>query len=220
MGNPDPRHRLLANDTAGGGILDICCYPVSFARLIAGTVAGKPFLDPVKVAGVAHLGATGADEWASAVLQFQNDILAEVSGSVMVAQDNTARIYGTTGWIEVKSPWFCTGRQGGTPTIVIHRPAGDETLTVEEPGWLYTFEIDAAARAIRAGAREFAAPGMSAADTLGNMKVLDEWRASVGLEFELEKPDRRKVTIAGRPLKTPIPMRRTTLAGHGAGRFR
>src|SRR5882724_9602744 len=89
MGNPDPKHRLLANDTAGGGILDICCYPVSMARLIAGAAAGKPFLDPVKVSGVAHLGGTGVDEWASAVLKFPNEIVAEVSGSVLVAQDNT-----------------------------------------------------------------------------------------------------------------------------------
>ena len=85
MAKPDPNHRLLANDTAGGAILDICGYPVSMARLIAGAAAGKPFLDPTKVVGAAHLGATGADEWASAVLQFPNEIVAEVSGSVLVA---------------------------------------------------------------------------------------------------------------------------------------
>jgi len=215
MANPDPGHRLLANDTAGGGILDICCYPVSMARLIAGATAGKPFLDPAKVSGAAHLGPTGVDEWASAVLDFQNGIVVEVSGSLLVAQDNAVRIFGTTGWIEVKSPWFCTGRQGGTAEIVIHRPAGDETITVDEPRWLYTFEIDATARAIRAQALEFEAPGMTAADTLGNMKVLDEWRAAVGLEFELEKPYRRTTTLVGRQLKKPVPMRRRKLPGVG-----
>src|SRR5258708_8168252 len=96
MGNPDPKHRLLSNDTAGGGILDICCYPVSMARLIAGAAAGKPFLDPAKVAGVAHLGATGADEWASAVLHFPNEILAEVSVSVLVAQATAVPIFSTS----------------------------------------------------------------------------------------------------------------------------
>ena len=54
---------------------------------------------------------------------------------------------------------------------------------------------------------------MTAADTLGNMKVLDEWRAAVGLEFELEKPYRRTTTLAGRPLKKPAPMRRKHLPG-------
>ena len=40
------------------------------ARLIAGAAVGKPFADPVKVAGAAHLGQSGADEWASALLHF------------------------------------------------------------------------------------------------------------------------------------------------------
>ena len=192
MGNPDPKHRLLANDTAGGAILDICCYPVSMARLIAGVAIGRPFADPVKVSGAGHLGPTGADEWASALLQFPNGIVAEVSGSVMVAQDNTVRVFGSTGWLEAKSPWFCTGRQGGTADIVIHRPDGtDETVTVEEKRWLYTFEIAAVARAIRAGQQEFEPPGMTWANSLGNMRVIDKWRADIGLQYDFEKPEQQ-----------------------------
>ena len=72
MGTYKPEHRLFANETAGGGILDVGGYPVSMARLIAGAAAGKPFLDPEKVSGVAHLGQSGVDEWASAVLKFPN----------------------------------------------------------------------------------------------------------------------------------------------------
>ena len=66
-----PEHRLFANDLAGGGILDVGGYPVSMARFIAGAAAGKPFLDPIKVAGAAHLGQAGTDEWSAAVLQFR-----------------------------------------------------------------------------------------------------------------------------------------------------
>ena len=47
----------LANDQAGGGILDVGGYPVSMARLIAGAAVGKPFAEPDSVAGAAHLGA-------------------------------------------------------------------------------------------------------------------------------------------------------------------
>ena len=215
MGNPDPKHRLLANDTAGGGILDICCYPVSVARLIAGAALGKPFAEPTKVLGVGHLGATGVDEWASAVLQFPGDILAEVGGGVSLAHDNQVRIFGTEGWIEVKSPWFGSGRQGGSAEIVIHRPDGkDETIAIHEPRWLYTFEIEAAGQAIRAGRQEFDPPGMTWADTLGNMRVLDKWRAGIGLEFGIEKAERRVTKLNGRPLARPAkPMRRLKIAG-------
>src|SRR5690606_17538878 len=56
-----PEHRLFASELAGGGILDVGGYPVSFARFVAGAAAGKPFLDPVKVMGGATLNAEGTD---------------------------------------------------------------------------------------------------------------------------------------------------------------
>ena len=100
------------------------------ARLIAGAAVGKPFLEPDKVFGIAHLGKSGVDEWASALLKFPNGILAEVSCSVSLAQDNVLRILGTTGRIEVKDFWFAVGREGGLGRITIIAPDGiGETIT-------------------------------------------------------------------------------------------
>jgi len=204
-------HRLYANDLAGGGILDVGGYPMSMARLVAGAASGQPFLDPDKVFGVAHLGAEGTDEWASAVLHFPNAITAEISCSVSVQQDNVLRILGTTGRIEVKDFWFAGGREGGIGKIeIINRDGTNQTVEVNEPGWLYSFEVDAAGDAIRAGRQEFMAPGMSWADSLGNLKAQDQWRTAVGLEYEIEKAERRKTTLSGTPLKangTIIPKR-------------
>ena len=196
-----PEHRLYASALAGGGILDVGCYPVSMARLLAGAAAGKPFLDPVKVAGAAQLGQSGVDEWASAVLQFGNGILAEVSCSVSLQQDNMLRILGTTGRIEVADFWFAGGRHGGVGKIhIVNRDGSGQTIAVDEPGWLFSFEADAAGEAIRAGRHEFAAPGMSWADSLGNLAALDQWRAAVGLTYDIEKPAARRGTLAGAPL--------------------
>ena len=207
----DPKHRLYSNDLAGGGILDVGCYPVSMARLVAGAAAGKDFLDPVTVSGVAHLGAQGTDEWAAAVMKFDGDILAEVSCSVSLQQDNVLRILGTKGRIEVADFWFASGKQGGIGKIdIIMRDGARETVEVHEAGWLYAFEADRAVEAIRAGALEYAAPCMSQADSLGNLRALDKWRASVGLEYEIEKAPRRPLTLAGTPLGKnhgPIPKR-------------
>ena len=87
----DPAHRLYANELAGGGILDVGCYPVSMARLIAGAAAGKPFLDPVKVAGVAQLGETGRRRVGRRrCCAFPNGIIAEVSCSVSLAAGERA----------------------------------------------------------------------------------------------------------------------------------
>ena len=41
---------------------------------------------------------------------------------------------------------------------------------------------------------------MDWADSLGNLRVLDKWRASAGLEYGIEKGDRRPNTISGRKL--------------------
>jgi predicted dehydrogenase/aryl-alcohol dehydrogenase-like predicted oxidoreductase len=211
MGNVRPEHRLFANDTAGGGILDVGGYPVSMARLIAGAVEGKPFLDPEKVSGVAHLGQTGVDEWASAVLKFPNGIIAEVSCSIMAQQDNTLRIIGSEGRIEVKDFWFASGHKGGTGKIeVIKSNSEPQSIDVEETGWLYSFEVDAAGDAIREGRTEFTPPGMSWADSTGNLRVLDQWRTSVGLEYGVEKATRRTTNLAGAKVVrgNAVPMRK------------
>ncbi len=201
-----PEHRLYANDLAGGGILDVGCYPVSMARLIAGAAAGEPFLDPVKTLGVAHLGLEGTDEWASAVLKFPNEVIAEVSCSVSVQQDNVLRIIGTLGRIEVKDFWFASGPRDGNPgTFEVLLHDGTRQKYGGRKGKpLYAYEADAAAAAIRAGRQQFDPPGMSWADTLGNLRVLDKWRADAGLEYTFEKAPRRGgLTIRGTRLKAP-----------------
>lgn len=198
-----PEHRLYANDLAGGGILDVGGYPVSMVRLIAGAAAGEPFAEPDKVVGAAHLGQSGVDEWASAVLHFPGGIVAEVSCSISLNQDNVLRIFGTRGRIEVPDFWFAGGdRDVGLGRInVIGADGAEETISVNEKRHVYSFEVDAAGEAIRAGRQEFAWPGMGWADSLGTLRVLDRWRAAVGLEYEIEKASLRTDTISGRPLR-------------------
>lgn len=197
MGTVKPEHRLFANETAGGGILDVGGYPVSMVRLIAGAADGKPFLDPDKVSGVAHLGQTGVDEWASAVLKFPNNVIAEVSCSIMANQDNTLRIIGSEGRIEVTDFWFASGHKGGVGKIELIKGGETQTIEVKEERWLYSFEVDAAGDAIKAGNKEFAYPGIGWADSIGNLRVLDQWRASIGLEYQVEKATHRTKNIAG-----------------------
>lgn len=197
MGSFRADHRLFANESAGGGILDVGGYPVSMARLIAGAASGQPFIEPTKVSGVAHLGQSGVDEWASAVLKFPNDIIAEVSCSIMANQDNVLRIIGSEGRIEVPDFWFASGHKGGVGKIDVIKGKERQTIDVAEDRYLYSFEVDAAGEAIRNTSPEFAYPGMSWADTLGNLRVMDQWRASVGLEYGVETAAKRVLNIAG-----------------------
>jgi predicted dehydrogenase/aryl-alcohol dehydrogenase-like predicted oxidoreductase len=197
MGGYRPEHRLFANDLAGGGILDVGGYPVSMVCMLAGAAEKKPLLEPLTVSGAARLGPSGVDEWASAILKFPNDIVAEVSCSILAQQDNVLRIVGSKGRIEVKDFWFASGTKGGVGRIEIIRGDGQRTIEVEEKRHLYSFEVDAVGEAIRAGRTEFSFPGMNAEDTCANLRVLDRWRASVGLEYGIETAARRTVNIAG-----------------------
>jgi predicted dehydrogenase/aryl-alcohol dehydrogenase-like predicted oxidoreductase len=193
----DPESRLFKNDLAGGGILDVGCYPVSLARLVAGVAAGRDFADPLDVKGVAHLGQTGVDEYASAVLKFAGDIVAEVATSITVGRDNSARIYGSAGSLTLSNPWVCN-RTTAESTEIVLRTSGrkePEIIKVEADRTSFSLEADVFAAAIAAGRP--AHPAMSAEDTLGNLKTLDRWRESIGLEYAMEKAP---APVSARPL--------------------
>ncbi|MCW2242364.1 aldo/keto reductase [Azospirillum canadense] len=183
----------------GGAILDVGCYGVSMCRLIAGVAAGKPFAEPVEIQAQGHLGSTGVDERSTAVLRFPGGLLAQVAASITTVQDNGLRIYGTKGRIEVRSPWFCSGKTGGVGTITLTSRAGAvEVIEVETTEWLYALEADLFAKAVAAGVIPWPAPSLP--DSIGTMQALDTWRQAIGLDYPCERPGRPQ-TVAGRPLR-------------------
>jgi predicted dehydrogenase len=178
--------RMWSRELGGGGILDVGCYPVSMARLVAGAVDGKPFADPVSVlaAGQVH-PQTGVDVYAAATLKFACGMLAQAACGIGLQQDNSVRIYGSDGWLHIPDPWTpCRG--GGTSFLQLHRrsASGPEEIAITAPP-LYALEADAFANALAAGLTEV--PEMTHADTLGNMAVLDQWRSAVGVSFAADR---------------------------------
>ena len=190
----DPGSRLWSNAMAGGGILDVGCYPVSMARLLAGAAVGAPFLDPVEVTGAGQLHPeTGVDLVAAATLRFPTGLVAQVSASLGVEQDNTLRVYGTHGMLRVPAPY--NPSCGIQPAhFFLHRQGREETISVVAQSALYELEADAFASAVAQGFREV--PAMTVADSLGNMATLDRWRAAIGLVYEQEKPGQANTQAA------------------------
>ncbi|MDM8005408.1 MAG: Gfo/Idh/MocA family oxidoreductase [Phycisphaerae bacterium] len=178
--------RIYDPSLAGGGVLDVGCYCTSMSRLIAGVATGKDFAEPIEVKGVGHLGSTGVDEYASAVLKFPGDIIANLATGIAVTQDNAVRIFGTKGYISVPWPWI-PNREGGPSRILLHKPGQSEPqeIIVSCDEWLYGLEADTVARDL--DRRQATPPAMTWDDTLGNMKTLDRWREAIGLVYEFEK---------------------------------
>ncbi len=193
----NPNSRLFANNMAGGGILDVGCYPVSFSRLTAGAALGLEIAEPVEVKGVAHLGETGVDEYAAAVLKFPGDIIAEIASGVAVGRENTARLYGSAGSIYVANPWTANRTSAENMRIVLNRAgqAEPQEIKISSDVTAYSHEADAFAAGVAAGRAPY--PAMSVEDTLGNLKALDAWRSSIGLVYEIEK---NPAPISGRAL--------------------
>lgn len=183
----DPASRLFDNDAAGGGILDVGCYPVSAARLILGG-------EPVSVTAHGHLGGTGVDHWSAALLAFDDGVSAQVATSVAVTLDNTLSVYGSKGRIRVENPWLCADAQGHWRFELMRDGKAPEPITgLADP--LYVIEADHVGRCLAAGMLE--SPCMSWQDSLGNAQVLDAWRRAIGLEYRREQPATHRGPLTG-----------------------
>lgn len=178
----DPAHRLFARELGGGGILDIGCYPVSYARLVAGAALGRPWAEPETFRGVAHrLAETGTDDYAAAVALFPEGIVAELSCGTTVRRDIAVRLDGDAGAIEVASPYHPGGAEPGG--ITLRRAGKAEEFIPPGPGpGLFAREADEVGAAVAAGAIETTA--MPHEDTLGNLAVLEQWLAQAGVRYD------------------------------------
>lgn len=175
----NPNGRLFDVKLGGGSILDVGGYPMSFARLIAGLVEGRPFAEPVSLHAAGFLGPTGADEIATATLRFASGLTAALTCAVRHDAGRSAVLFGELGRIELPDPWIPGGnRQGLRTGFTIHRDGrAPEVVAIEAP--LPTYAIEAELVANTLPAVEAPWPAMTWADTLGNMRALDAWRAAL-----------------------------------------
>ena len=180
-----PESRLFQKELAGGAILDVGLYPVSFSRLIAGLANGKKFINPKHITGNAIIGETGVDEVSHGILEFENDIIAEVSTAIREKMINNAVIIGNEGRIELDQPWT-PGRNGGPyhSTIKIYKNDKVENIDFKGPEHLFFFEAELSSQTIIKQKIEVPYPAMTWEDTLGNLKTLDQWRHAVGYSLD------------------------------------
>lgn len=203
----NPESRLFRNDLGGGAILDVGCYCMSMARLLAGAAEGAPFAEPIQLKAVGNLGESGVDERAMALLTFPNGLQARLTTAIRLNLGGSVTVTGSDATLRIPSPWFC-----GHPTSKIEIVTKDkvEEIEIVTEAPLYSIEIDTVSRYLSEGE----APCMPIDDTVGNMAALDRWRKEIGLTYEMEKekaprpqqPSLRKSPAKPTPnLYLPIP---------------
>ena len=204
MGQPvTGEGRLGDPELAGGGVLDVGCYAMNLARLLAGAAAPdpQPFLSPKCVKAVARMAPSGVDQASSAVLEFNTGTLAELSTGIRTPGNIGLTLIGDAGTIVCPDPWANDRQKGGTFTIEVHPRGGEaETFTIDCPVTSFALEAEAASRDILAGRTEPKAPGMTWDDSRSNAEALDRWRAEIGLVYPVETPEGFAGPIHGRPL--------------------
>lgn len=163
----------LSNPLAGGALMDVGCYCVSFSRLAAGS-------EPIECKAVAHIGKESrVDHYTAGLLKFPSGAVAHFSCATQCNSPAKAAIYGSAGSIYIPVPWFPAD---GRATLVVESHGKQEKIEFDTGLDLYASEALTVAEYLD----KRQAPAMSWEDSLGQMRTLDELRANMGLRFDCE----------------------------------
>lgn len=174
----DPASRIFDPTLGGGAILDIGCYTMSMARLLAGVALGRDIAEPITLTAQGDLNPREkTDLCTSAHLTFAPGLTAELHTGF----DRSAvgvEVRGTDGRLLVPQPWVI---EGDSAQISIETKSGREILPTDTSRDLYHHQFEIFARC--AQGEPVPHPVMTLEDTLGNMRALDWWRREIGLTY-------------------------------------
>jgi predicted dehydrogenase len=166
---PDAAHRLFDPDLAGGALLDLGIYPVSFASFVLGA--------PERVTAVGQQAFTGVDAQVSAVLESAG-AHAVVNTSLLERTPTTASISGSLGIAELSRPFYAPGPM----TVTMN----DGTVLTHDGGPVpghegLAYQAAHLAALVAEAARE--SPLLPLDETVRVLATVDEIRRQVGVSF-------------------------------------
>jgi len=165
----DPEHRINNLELAGGALLDLGIYPVSFAHELFGV--------PTSIAAVGHLSNTGVDRQTSIILGFDGGAQAVLHTALDTAGPNTAVVLGTTGRIVLDSVWYTPT----TVTVLDNSGTVIERIEPQETARGMQYQAAELERLVATG--KTAGETMSPSESVSIMRTLDEVRRQIGLAY-------------------------------------
>lgn len=164
----DPNHRIYNINLAGGGLLDLGVYPVSFVHDVLGV--------PEQVHAHGSLTSDGVDGQISMIFQYADAAQAHLHTSIVGRTPGGASIVGSLGRIDIPPAFY---RPNG---FTVNTYAG-ERFEYQPDADVLGFEFQAAevARCITDGATQ--SERMSWNATLEVMRTMDEIRRQVGVVY-------------------------------------
>jgi len=172
-----PEHRLFNLVLGGGALLDLGIYPLSIAMALLGPVDS--------VQAQADIGPTGVDEQTGILLRHRGGGMSVCSCSLRARLPSELTIAGERGHVRMNTMFY------RTQTVTVVRADGiSRTVPTPYTGNGYVHEVIEAQRCWRAGLVE--SPGMTHADTLALMGVMDEIRRQIGLAYDADNRQSNK----------------------------
>ena len=166
----DPDNRLFDPNLAGGALLDMGIYPITFAQWVFGGT-------PQRITALSHLGKSGVDERIGMVLQYDDGQIASLNSTVNATTMHDAWIYGSKGNIRVPLFWCAN-----SASLIID--GVEQTIDTPHKVNGYEWEIKEVHRCLEQGLIE--SPVMSWQESVNVMRIMDEIRAQIGLEYPFE----------------------------------
>jgi predicted dehydrogenase len=152
----DAANIRLSTALDGGALMDVGCYCVSGARLIAG--------EPERVSAEQAIGGGGVDVALGAVMRFPGDVLAHLDCGLALTSRDELEVVGEEGSLFLDDPWHCR-----EPVIELRRDGEHaERIEVErvDP---YLLEAENMSAAVRGEAP----PLLDREDALGQARAIE-----------------------------------------------
>jgi xylose dehydrogenase (NAD/NADP) len=146
----------------GGSLMDVGCYCISGARLLAG--------EPERVYGEQVVEDAGVDVLFCGTMRFEGGVVAQFDSGLFLPHRDELEAIGDEGSLFLDDPWHCT-----SPGILLRREDGEEAIPVEAAD-SYRLEIENMSAAIRGEAE----PLLGRKDALGQAGALEALYRSAG----------------------------------------
>lgn len=169
----DIHSRLYNPDLAGGALLDVGVYPISYAVYLMGKL-------PDHVRSNAYLGKSGVDEINVIAMRYDEGTIADLSSAIAADTGNDAVIIGDKGKIVV--PYFWTAE-----SAQLYDENGNiaDEVSIPFPANGYVYEAEEVNRCIREGKKE--SDTIPLQDTLDIIGIMDDIRKEWGLTYPQER---------------------------------
>lgn len=168
----DHVERLRKPELAGGALLDVGIYPLSFIRMVTDAKIQSVTTCCTKL-------ETGVDAQNTAVFQFSDGCIASMHSSMLGGTEQTGIVYGDKGYLIA---WNINN----VNRIQVYDNAKRlvREMTVPEQITGFEYEVRAAIKAIQEGRTE--CPQMPHSETLYMMRQMDELRKTWGVVYPFE----------------------------------